>query len=72
MFLRYTLGILPWLILNKSEAGTLAGIKFFIFIGRWLAADFCHTKAIYDYYKSMVWSQTNGKQSFLAELITIF
>ena len=30
-----------------SEAGTLAGTKCFMFIGRWLAADFCHTKAIY-------------------------
>ena len=27
--------------------------KFFMLIGRWLAVDFCHTKAIYDYYKSM-------------------
>ena len=45
----------PWLLQNKSEVGTLAGTKFFMFIGKWLAVDFyfCHTKAIYGYYKSM-------------------
>ena len=44
---------LPWLLHNKSEVGTLVGTKFFMFIGRWLAVDFCPTKAVYDHYKSM-------------------
>ena len=52
--LNYLLNILPWLVQDKSEAGTLAGTKFVMLIGRWIAVDFCHTKAIYDYYKSMV------------------
>ena len=45
---------------NKSEAGTSAGIKFFMLMGRYLAVDFCHTKAIYDYYKSMVGTSLSG------------
>ena len=46
---------------NKSEAGTLAGSKFFMFICRWLAVDFCQTIAVYDYYKSMI--TTNSAQT---------
>ena len=53
---------MPWLLRNKSEAGTLAGTKFSKFIGRWLTVDFCHTKAFYDYYKSM--DQTSKKMDF--------
>ena len=44
---------LPWLLQNKLKAGPLAGTKFFMFIGRWLAVGFYHAKTIYDYYKYM-------------------
>ena len=46
---------------KKSDSVTLAGTKFFMFISRWLAVDFCHTKAIYDFYKSMGGGQKTPK-----------
>ena len=47
----------PWLAV--WHLGWQSGTKFFMFIRKWLAVDFCHTKAIYDLSKSMRGSKKN-------------
>ena len=50
--------ILPWFQQNKSEVSTLAGTKFFKFIGRRsILVTQKLSMTIYDYYKSMVLSE---------------